>query len=61
MDVRQIARVVHKTRTHVKVILFRARKALGREMQSHHRETTSARMSAIAGPASAASMSAVVI
>lgn len=33
MDVRDIARVVRKTRTHVKVILFRARKSLAREVQ----------------------------
>jgi RNA polymerase sigma-70 factor (ECF subfamily) len=47
MDVRDIARVVRKTRTHVKVSLFRARKSLAREIEprqtgiaSAHSDTT---------------------
>lgn len=38
MEVAQIARVLRKTRTHVKVLLFRARQALGRELREHEPE-----------------------
>jgi RNA polymerase sigma-70 factor (ECF subfamily) len=33
MDVAQVAQVLRKTRTHIKVLLFRARQALGRELE----------------------------
>jgi len=34
MNVAEIAQVLHKTQTHVKVLLFRARQALGREIRA---------------------------
>ena len=37
MDVASIAQVLRKTQTHVKVLLFRARQALGRELSSARR------------------------
>jgi RNA polymerase sigma-70 factor, ECF subfamily len=40
MDVAEIARVVRKTRTHVKVILFRARRSLGQALQINSLEAT---------------------
>jgi len=46
--VREIARVVRKTRTHVKVTLFRARKALAREIESSSTEPAEVARSAAA-------------
>jgi len=48
MDVREIARIVRKTRTHVKVTLFRARKALAREIESSSTEPAEVARSAAA-------------
>jgi len=39
LSVAQLARVLGKTQTHVKVILFRARLALGRELEKGHHRT----------------------
>jgi len=41
MEVGAIARVIGKTKTHVKVLLFRARKALGREIEIASQEPQS--------------------
>jgi RNA polymerase sigma-70 factor, ECF subfamily len=38
MDVAQVARVLRKSRTHVKVLLFRARQLLGRELEAASRD-----------------------
>lgn len=40
MDVAQIARVLRKSRTHVKVLLFRARQSLGRQLEAARRDGT---------------------
>jgi len=38
MTVEQIGRVLRKTRTHVKVLLFRARRTLARDLRNHHQQ-----------------------
>jgi DNA-directed RNA polymerase specialized sigma24 family protein len=40
MNVAEIAQVLHKTQTHVKVLLFRARQTLGRELNAARKVAT---------------------
>jgi RNA polymerase sigma-70 factor (ECF subfamily) len=44
MTVEQIGRVLRKTKTHVKVLLFRARRTLARELQIHHQKGSGAEL-----------------
>jgi RNA polymerase sigma-70 factor (ECF subfamily) len=50
MDLAQIGRVLHKTRTHVKVLLFRARNTLGEQLAADAPEPAGARSAAAARP-----------
>jgi RNA polymerase sigma-70 factor (ECF subfamily) len=52
MSVEAIARVIHKTRVHIKVMLFRARRTLGKEIRSDSPAPRIANPNAVGQPGS---------